>query len=334
MRIFIYRIVGYFCLLCTSTVAVSSEQPGKSVSLFDYGWSDPVNLTNHDYWDFDPDFSPDGSKIVFHSNRPPSPGNRGQIYVMEADGSNPQALTHTEGTNHGARWSPDGTHIIFTSERDGNPEIYMMKPDGTEQTNLTNNPDGYDSGAVWSPDGRHIAYFTGMEKPETDEGESIDSPFRYWNAEIYIMDLQTGERTRVTNSEMDDIYPAFSNDGKKLAFTSIRDGNKEIYTVNVDGTGLQRITNSPDSDLAVTWLPGDTHLTFRNNAGNAPGYNSNIYTVDLKKRTVKKVTDRPGTVYFSGNISPDKSSVIYSAFTVDESAFRGERADIYMVKKQ
>ena len=119
--------------MTTGWSCTQEKAPAPDFRLADFDWSNPVNLTDHEYWDFDPDFSPDGTLIAFHSNRPPSPKNRGQIYLMNSAGANPRALTHTEGTNYGASWSPDGTRITFTSERDGNPEAYVMNADGSDQ---------------------------------------------------------------------------------------------------------------------------------------------------------------------------------------------------------
>lgn len=303
------------------------------VKVVDFDWDNPTNITNHEYWDFDPDYSPDGSQIAFHSNRPPSPKNRGQIYLMNSDGSNPRSLTNTENTNYGASWSPDGRQIAFTSERDGNSEVYVMNADGTAQRNLTNSPSTYDAGPDWSPDGRYIAYFSGSKKPDTDEYIPSGSAYRYWNADLYILDTQSGEVTQITFTDHDDIYPVWSHDGNKLAFTSSRDGNNEIYLINVDGTGLRRVTNNDRQDNAVAWMRDDRSLTF--GAGEQVGeeLRVNIYEANLATGKVTRVTDRAGTIYFNGHISPDGRTLAYAAFTVDEKAFNGERADIYVVRK-
>jgi len=322
--------VALWTAACASPASPPGEQP---VPLTNFDWANRTNLTNHDYWDFDPEFSPDGTRIAFHSNRDPSPGNRGQIYVMNADGSNPTALTHTNGTNYGAVWSPDGSRIAFASERDGNAEVYVMNADGSEQTNLTNNPDGYDSGPDWSPDGRYLAYFTGMRRPETDEHPPPGAPYRYWDAELYVMDLETGDRTRITQSDRDDIYPEWSHDGRRLTFTSSRDGNNEVYVINVDGSGTRRLTNNDVSDTAASFLPGDDFITFRNDAGDGEGDHSNIYVCELDTGTITRVTDQPGVVYFSASLSPDGQTALFAAFTKDETAFRGERADVYVVRR-
>ncbi len=62
-----------------------------------------------------------------------------EIYVMDADGGNPQRLTNHPGTDAYSSWSPDGERIVFMSERDGNKEVYVMDADGGNQRNLTNN---------------------------------------------------------------------------------------------------------------------------------------------------------------------------------------------------
>ncbi len=63
-----------------------------------------------------------------------------EIYVMDADGGNPQRLTNHPGDDAYPSWSPDGERIAFMSDREGNKEVYVMDADGGNQRNLTNNP--------------------------------------------------------------------------------------------------------------------------------------------------------------------------------------------------
>jgi Tol biopolymer transport system component len=91
-------------------------------------------------------WSPDGRRIVFHSNRG---GNR-DIYVMNADGSGQRNLTSNPAADLFAAWSPDGTQIVFTRRVGlGNPEIYVMNADGSGQRNLTRNLGG--AAPAWAP---------------------------------------------------------------------------------------------------------------------------------------------------------------------------------------
>lgn len=308
-------------------------QPVPEFNLSNIELSSSKNITEHSYWDFDPEFSPDGTRIAFHSNRPPSPGNVGQIYVMSIGGTNLRMLTNSEGTNYGAAWSPDGRQIAFTSERDGNPEVYIMNADGSDQRNLSNNPHGYDAGAQWSPDGKSIAYFSGEQKPVSEGYIPSGQPYRYWNADLYILDLDSGHRRQITMTDHDDIYPAWSSDGKRIAFTSSRDGNNEIYIINVDGSGERRITNSISQDNAAAWLPGDSQISFNRSETVEGQDRASILTFDLREGRERYITRKEDeSVYFNGDISPNGGLYTFSAFTVDGSAFRGERADIYVAE--
>jgi Tol biopolymer transport system component len=117
-----------------------SEQDLGIYSIDDDG-ADLRKLTSTRVRDSGPTWSPDGAKIAF--------GSAGQIYVMDAGGTNPTNLT-ADGENFFPAWSPDGTKIAFTSNRDGNREIYVMNSDGTEQTNITHDP-AEDFAPAWQP---------------------------------------------------------------------------------------------------------------------------------------------------------------------------------------
>ena len=106
--------------------------------------ANPINLTNNLAWDSSPDWSPDGDRIAFTSNRD---GNS-EVYVMNADGTNPINLTNHPATDGSPDWSPDGNQIAFQSDRDGNWEIYVMDADGANPINLTNHP-AWDSSPSW-----------------------------------------------------------------------------------------------------------------------------------------------------------------------------------------
>ena len=131
--------------------------------------------------------------------------------------------------------------IAFGSFRDGNFEIYVMNADGSNQTNLTNNP-ASDQGPSWSPDGTKIAFFSGRDDPSTSE--------------VYVMNADGSSQTRLTF--ITNGWPAWSPDGTKITFTSNQGPNPfpgEIYVMNADGTGATRLTNNSATDQVSDWQP-------------------------------------------------------------------------------
>ena len=116
--------------------------------------TDLTRLTHSPWPEFDPAWSPDGSQIVFTSQR--DNGDR-EIYVMNADGSGQTRLTTSPGFDENPSWSPDGERIAFDSMRDGNLEIYVMNADGTKQTRVTNHP-ALDAIPSWSQDSKRIVF--------------------------------------------------------------------------------------------------------------------------------------------------------------------------------
>ncbi len=128
--------------------------------------------------------------------------------------------------------------ITFQSNRDGNPEIYVMNADGSEQRNLTNNP-GSEHLPSWSPDGKKLAFWSNRDG----------------NPEIYVMNADGSEQKRLTNNPATDWHPSWSPDGKKIAFGSTRDGNQEIYVMNADGSEQKNLTNNPAKDYSPSWSP-------------------------------------------------------------------------------
>lgn len=177
------------------------------------------------------DWSPDGTKIAFASDRM----GDFNIFTINTDGTD---LTRITSYKSGAPdWSPDGKQIAFQTEKDGNFEIYVMNADGTSAKRLTNNP-ANDMSPVWSPDGKQIAFYS-----------EVDG-----NGEIFLMNADGSNQINLTLSQVSESMRSWSPDGKNITFESNQSGSYRLYIINIETREVSTLPVHEKSSAGV-WAP-------------------------------------------------------------------------------
>src|SRR6476646_3891628 len=197
-----------------------------------------------------PDFSPDGSKIVFTAKPAGSPTR--DIYGIGSDGSGLIQLTRGSVDNAYAAFSPDGTKIAFTSRRTGTSQVYVMNADGSNQTQLTFDPQPKDQVPDWSPDGSKIAYLA-----DTHGIADIVNPS--WG-DIWVMNADGSGQHPITSGAT--YYgTAWSPDGSRIATLDFTANTRIVYTVNAAyGSDPQSVHAGPGPQFVPAWQPRGTGI--------------------------------------------------------------------------
>lgn len=189
--------------------------------------------------------------------------------------------------------------IAFTSDRDGNKEIYVMSPDGTNQTNLTNNP-ADDTSPSWSQDGKRIAF-----KSDRDG-----------NLEIYVMNTDGSNVKRLTNNSTEDDMPAWSPDGEKLAYVMKQGTGLYIHVMKADGSEPARLSDG----MLPSWSPDGKRIAF--NRGTIPQMyimdsdGDNIEPLIKPPSDISKLTPQEQLAFMLPNLlpvwSPDGKRILFT----------------------
>jgi Tol biopolymer transport system component/DNA-binding winged helix-turn-helix (wHTH) protein len=246
-----------------------------------------------------PQFSPDGTRIVFESTRSGNP----EVWVCNVDGSNPLQLTSFGGALTGTpRWSPDGQNIVFDSRATGKPELYIVSSGGGKPRTLPTLPDG-GSVPFWSHDGKWIYFSSDV------------------NAQPQIFKIPASGGQTIQLTKQGGLVSKEAADGK-IYYSSPRIWN-ELWTVDSDGKNERRVEGLP----VFAWpawdlgrngiyyfdaLRGETAVSF----------------YDFATRQSRVAVKMPGPPQpYSGQISvsPDEKSLVYSQTTEDD-------ADIMLVE--
>lgn len=253
---------------------------GKSTSAIyamDFDGANAYPVSHNSSQNILPAWAPSGGQVAYTSFMRNNP----DLYVAPAGGGRPKQLSSQRGMNTGAAWSPDGSKLALTLSKDGNPEIYVISArDGSVLKRITNDR-AIDTSPAWSPDGGQLAFVSdrnggpqifvvsaggGAARQVSFNGSYNTTPT--WSPQrgkhviayttrdggvydIVTLDLDTKAMTRITQNEGSNEEPAFSPNGRAIAFARAGQG---VFIANADGTG-KAVKVWSGSATGVDWGP-------------------------------------------------------------------------------
>ncbi len=237
----------------------------------------------------DPQLSPDGGWVAYTvtSGDTAQDKNTSAVWMTSWDGARTVRLTTSKQGETAPRWSPDGRWLAFLSSRDDeHTQLWLLDRAGGEGHKLTTLPTDVDD-YVWAPDGKRIALVAqdpDTAKPKTPPPIVIDR-FQFKQDEggylgrlrrhLYVLDVESGKATILTPGDYDELLPAWSPDGKSLAFVSKRhrdadrDNNWDVYVVEATpGATPRQLTTfegpdgDPDMESRPAWSPDGRSIAY------------------------------------------------------------------------
>ncbi len=229
---------------------------------------------------------------------------KGRDYVIaNSDGSNEFVVTNANWSIYSPRIAPGGEKIVFASAHEGQDNIYIINRDGSNLKRLTGparaKRDGY---ASWSPDGAKLIFFR---------------EYSYCN-DIYIMDSRGNDQINLTNirslgnlwSNEFSEFP-WSPDGKKVVFTSNRDGFRKIYVMDKNGKNTRQITNNSETqDYGAVWAPNRNVIAYVSTGG--VNGETDILTLNVDSPRAKPINITKSPYHDTSPVwSPDGTQILF-----------------------
>ena len=271
-----------------TTFESSADPAAGDIWTMNADGADKVQAVFDPGYDAQSDWSPDGNRIAFRSRR----NDRFEISIVDlrvrdAATGRPRVTdvaVATDGSQTSMpSWFPDGTGLIY---RRTNPpagvttlsDVWAMNLDGTNRRPIAVLP-GDQLYPSYSPDMKQLVFAT--DPPGTERRR------------IEVMDVATGVVKTLFDGgpTIDDAAPAWSPDGRQIAFESDLDGDGEIYVMNADGSNVRQITHNTIWDEGPAWSPDGTKFVFSRGLGDLV---LDIWTMNADGSDQRQLTTYPG----------------------------------------
>jgi len=239
-----------------------------------------------------PQLSPDGTRVVFQSNR----DGTNQVWIMNPDGTGVTQLTQAPG--EGAEtpaWSPDGRQIVYARYlEEGNNDVFVMNQDGTDSRQLTFGP-GYDGHPHWTADGERIVFNSDRDTPDHD------APWNERWHDIWSVRPDGSDAIKHTDCRSVCTYGSLSPDGTQVLYRKVDatpgldwsleaiEKNSEIYLADRDGSGARKIASHPAFDGWPLWSPDGHWIVFASNR-TGPALTGQLWVVRPDGEDLRQIT--------------------------------------------
>lgn len=214
---------------------VASGERSSDIFVIDVATGEATNLTDLAGEDNYPVYSPDGSQIAFVSDRE---GGDVDLWVMNADGTEPRRIARTPGRDEMGSWHPDGENILFANQNELGKFLYTVNVASGDFAQLLESDEGTeDAGPVYSPDGSQIAFFRFANDSYT----------------VYTADGDGANVTQITDGVAPAVFPRYSPDGNWLLYTNLtQDQRQELVALDLESNATAALPNV--QGLATSWV--------------------------------------------------------------------------------
>ena len=261
-----------------------------------------------------PIFSKDGSRVLYF--------DYSGLASIKLDGTDQKSLMPEYGTNRSICLSPDGSRIAMSSVRNNQSDIYILYSDGTGVKRLTTQGGQFPS---WAP-----VYVRSTEPPTpapSVSGKIVFDSTRDGNSEIYVMNADGTNQTRLTNNSVSDNKPIFSPDGSKILYLSKSDNTAgELYLMNADGSNSFRLTENEATETNFLFSPEGSNIVYQYVInGQSINAQNDIYSVKADGTGNTRLTT--DTTSSTPAFSPDGKSIVFSKRVVSSYQIYVMKAD-------
>jgi TolB protein len=240
----IQALTGQPGIFLTKLAFVGKAGGFKEIYISDFDGQNIRKITKDRSLALSPRLSPQGDRLIFSSYKDGGP----KLYLLNLATGTMEAISAREGLNIGGSWAPDGKRIALTLTIKGDADIYTIDPSGKLLDRITDHW-GIDVSPSFSPDGTRMAFVSN----------------RAGSPQIYVTDIAKGKREeRLTFDGKYNTSPSWSS-LDRIAFTSMKDGYFQIFTMNPDGSQLRQLTSGPANSEDPCWSPDGRYIVFSSN---------------------------------------------------------------------